>query len=58
MARRGWLVFAWILLFTRPAWAEVPSQFIAKLYSEALGRAPDNGGWQAQTNYFLASGCS
>jgi hypothetical protein len=58
MARRGWFLFAWILLFTRPAWAEVPSQFIAKLYSEVLGRAPDGGGWQAQTNYFLSSGCS
>ena len=36
----------------------VPSQFIAKLYTEALGRAPDAGGWQGNANAFLASGCS
>ncbi len=36
----------------------VPAQFIAKQYTEALGRAPDQGGWQAQVNYFQSNGCS
>lgn len=36
----------------------VPAQFIAKLYSEALGRAPDQGGWNAYVGYFAANGCS
>jgi hypothetical protein len=35
-----------------------PSQFIAKLYSEALGRAPDVAGWQANQAYFTQNGCS
>jgi hypothetical protein len=30
----------------------VPYQFLAKMYSEALGRAPDQGGWQSWVNYF------
>ncbi|MBA3771559.1 MAG: DUF4214 domain-containing protein [Ramlibacter sp.] len=38
--------------------AAVPSQFIAKQFSEALGRAPDNGSWQYYTNHFLTNGCS
>jgi hypothetical protein len=29
-----------------PAQAAVPHQFIAKMYTEALGRAPDQTGWQ------------
>lgn len=36
----------------------VPSQFIAKMYTEALGRAPDSTGWQTYTNYFVQNGCS
>jgi hypothetical protein len=36
----------------------VPSQFIAKQYSEVLGRAPDAGGWQGYTNYALANSCN
>jgi hypothetical protein len=38
--------------------AAVPSQFIAKQYSEALGRAPDPASWQAGTDFFLSRGCS
>lgn len=34
-----------------------PFQFMAKQYTEALGRAPDPSGWQAYTNYFKANGC-
>lgn len=35
-----------------------PGQFVAKQYTEALGRAPDAGGWQANMNYIAANGCS
>lgn len=58
--RRGWPVLAGflLLLVTPAARAEVPSQFIARMYTEALGRAPDSSGWQLYTNQFLASGCS
>lgn len=40
------------------AMAAVPSQFIAKLYSEALGRAPDATGWRTHHGFFAAKGCS
>ncbi|WP_327586901.1 hypothetical protein OHA25_07765 [Nonomuraea sp. NBC_00507] len=36
----------------------VPAQFIAKMYSEALGRMPDAGGWAAMVADFSAHGCS
>jgi len=36
----------------------VPAQFIAKLYSEALGRMPDPGGWSGNVNFFAGAGCS
>ena len=36
----------------------VPTQFIAKQYSEALGRIPDPGGWTAAVGYFQQNGCS
>lgn len=57
---RSWLAFAMLCAALTPSLiqAAVPSQFIAKQYTEALGRAPDSGGWQAYTNYFNASGCS
>jgi len=35
----------------------VPAQYIAKIYTEALGRAPDQESWNAVTNPFL-SGCT
>ena len=40
------------------AWAEIPNQFIAKMYTEVLGRAPDQGGWSWGVNYFSNYGCS
>lgn len=36
----------------------VPSQWIAKIYSEGLGRAPDPGAWANMVAYFTANGCS
>lgn len=35
-----------------------PSQFIAKLYTEVLGRAPDGTGWRGYTDYFKDNGCN
>jgi hypothetical protein len=35
-----------------------PGQFVAKLYTEALGRAPDAGGWSFYLNSFAAGGCT
>jgi hypothetical protein len=35
----------------------LPAQAIAKLYTEGLGRAPDQNGWKAIEQYFQAGGC-
>ena len=35
----------------------IPSQFIAKMYTEALGRAPDQAGWRLNVHYFAENGC-
>ena len=40
------------------AYVQVPAQYIAKGYSEALGRAPDTGGWNSAVTYFAQNGCS
>ena len=36
----------------------VPAQFIAKLYTEGLGRAPSQSEWSNAVNSFLTNGCS
>jgi hypothetical protein len=36
----------------------VPAQFIAKLYTEGLGRIPDQSGWASAVSYFAQNGCS
>lgn len=46
------------LLTPSLASAATPHQFIAKMYSEALGRIPDQGGYQGGLNHFNANGCS
>jgi hypothetical protein len=38
--------------------AAVPAQFIAKMYTEALGRVPDPAGWQSALQYFQTGGCN
>jgi hypothetical protein len=38
--------------------AAVPAQYIAKLYTEALGRAPDASGWSSRINYFGSNSCN
>ena len=35
----------------------VPAQFIAKMFTEALGRAPDQPGWSRYVEYFQQHGC-
>jgi hypothetical protein len=35
----------------------IPSQFIAKMYTEALGRAPDQVGWHRYVDQFQREGC-
>ena len=35
----------------------IPAQFIAKMYTEALGRAPDQQGWSAFVGFFQNNGC-
>jgi hypothetical protein len=35
----------------------VPGQFIAKMFTELLGRAPDPEGWQSAVAYFQANAC-
>jgi Domain of unknown function (DUF4214) len=39
------------------ACAAVPTQFIAKMYTEVLGRAPDPQGWSSAVGYFQGGGC-
>lgn len=36
----------------------VPAQFIAKTYTEVLGRLPDDAGWNHAVAHFQRSGCS
>jgi hypothetical protein len=41
-----------------PVKAYVPAQYIAKLYTEALGRIPDQSGWQSAVTDFSQNGCT
>ena len=36
----------------------VPGQFVAKQYTEALGRVPDQAGWKGLASYFTSDGCN
>jgi hypothetical protein len=40
------------------AQAAVPSQYIAKMYTETLGRAPDPAAWNGALGYFEPNGCN
>lgn len=44
--------------FALPASAAVKGQYIAKAYTEALGRIPDQGGWLSAINSFASQGCN
>jgi hypothetical protein len=41
-----------------PLQAAIPTQFIAKMYTEVLGRAPDTAGWNSAVSYFQSNACS
>ena len=43
---------------TAPGISVVPAQFVAKMYTEALGRGPDPGGWRFWLDVFRNGGCS
>jgi len=46
------------LALAAPAAAVVPTQWIAKMYSESLGRIPDPSGWSNSVAYFNSAGCT
>ena len=46
-----------LMILTPQAKAVSTGQFAAKLYTEALGRAPDPGGWAGVINNFGTYGC-
>lgn len=55
------LTLVWLLAapsVARAASGYVPAQFIAKQYSEGLGRIPDAPGWKSAIAYFQKSGCT
>jgi hypothetical protein len=39
------------------ATTKIPDQFIAKMYTEVLGRAPDPSGWSFHRSSFAGTGC-
>ncbi len=45
-------------LSAQAAQAVVPTQWIAKMYTEALGRIPDQSGWESSVNNFTSAGCT
>ena len=52
------LLLPLLLAAAVPAQAVVPTQWIAKMYTEALGRIPDQSGWQNGVNNFNSAGCT
>jgi hypothetical protein len=54
------VVFAGPLVEASPASAATPppAQFIAKMYTEALGRMPEAGGWAANIDAYGRTGCT
>lgn len=58
-----WVAYLIAMAVLTPVMAQaqvnvIPTQFVAKMYTEALGRAPDQGGWSTWTGYFYTNGCS
>jgi hypothetical protein len=52
------LLAGFLIIGPVAAEAAIPAQFLAKMYTEALGRAPDQGGWQGWVNWFQSNTCS
>lgn len=51
------LITALLALPAHAATGKVPGQFIAKTYTEALGRTPEPEEWQQAVAWFQANGC-
>ncbi|MBE9030393.1 DUF4214 domain-containing protein [filamentous cyanobacterium LEGE 11480] len=41
-----------------PTERDFPAQYVTKLYSELLGRAPDQASWRGALNYYNSTGCT
>jgi hypothetical protein len=54
----SYLVLFTALIAAPVASAEVPYQFIARQYSEVLGRGPDQSGFASYADAFRSTGCS
>ncbi|MEJ2666185.1 MAG: hypothetical protein P8Z81_03630 [Deinococcales bacterium] len=55
------LALAWLVAgpgVARAGSGYVPAQFVAKQYSEGLGRIPDAPGWRSALGFFGRSGCT
>lgn len=52
------LAAALLLVPQAHAQGKIPAQFIAKIYTEALGRTPSPEEWRSATGWFKANGCS
>lgn len=58
---RAWVLLpllALLIALAPPAEAAVKGQYIAKMYTEALGRIPDQPGWLNAINLFASQGCN
>ena len=51
------LLVLFVLSPAAHAAGQIPGQFIAKIYTEGLGRVPDPTGWQEAVAWFEANGC-
>jgi len=47
-----------LLIHFSAAEAAVPAQYIAKMYTETLGRAPDPAAWNGALGYFEPNECN
>jgi hypothetical protein len=56
--RPVWYLLCVLCAHSVVANAAVPTQFIAKMFTEALGRAPDPQSWINAIDYFQTNGCS
>jgi hypothetical protein len=41
-----------------PTERNFPAQYVTKLYTEVLGRAPDQAAWRSLITYYNAAGCN
>jgi len=58
MARAGLLALCVLALGASSAWAALPTQYVGKVWSEALGRAIDYPTYSAERTYLDTNGCN